>query len=106
MGGLATAQPTEQAEDAVHAEERQGDDEEARHGSTAHCHLDGLDERSNPALLRLGQALGVALPEVRKVPPASQLFFPGDRARFAREDGRNAVRFRRSRRSCPAGGAG
>src|SRR5207237_7195270 len=36
-------------------------------------------------LLRLGQALGVALPEVRKVPPASQLFFPGDRARFARE---------------------
>src|SRR5438105_8366238 len=33
-------------------------------------YLDGLDERSNPALRRLSETLGVALPEVRKVPPA------------------------------------
>ena len=44
MGRLATGQPAEEGEDAVDAEQRQGDDEEAGDGAAAHRDLDRLDE--------------------------------------------------------------
>ncbi|HKF78900.1 MAG TPA: glycosyltransferase, partial [Candidatus Dormibacteraeota bacterium] len=48
-------------------------------------YLDALDQGSNPALLELGTALGVALPEVRSAPAARQLLFPQEQSGFARE---------------------
>ena len=48
-------------------------------------YLDALDEQSNPVLRRLGEALDVALPQVRRASTAGDLLFPGDRAAFARE---------------------
>ncbi|HSR24288.1 MAG TPA: glycosyltransferase, partial [Candidatus Eisenbacteria bacterium] len=48
-------------------------------------YLDGLDDRSNPALRHLGEVLGVTLPEVRIAPFARHLLFPGERSAFARE---------------------
>jgi O-antigen/teichoic acid export membrane protein/glycosyltransferase involved in cell wall biosynthesis len=48
-------------------------------------YLDALDERSNEALARLGEALGIGLPEVRRAPPARHLLLAGDRVEFARE---------------------
>jgi O-antigen/teichoic acid export membrane protein/glycosyltransferase involved in cell wall biosynthesis len=48
-------------------------------------YLDGLDERSNEALARLGTALGVALPEVRRAAPARRLLLASDRIEFGRE---------------------
>ena len=44
MRRLPARQPAEQGEDAVHAEQRQGDDEEAGDGAAAHRDLDRLDE--------------------------------------------------------------
>jgi len=46
MGGLSSAEPAEQAEDPVHAEEGQGDDEEPGNRSAAHRDLNGLNEAS------------------------------------------------------------
>src|SRR5262249_13492498 len=48
-------------------------------------YVDGLDEQSNPALRQLGEALDVALPQVRRASTARRLLFPGDRGAFARE---------------------
>jgi hypothetical protein len=48
-------------------------------------YLDGLDERSNEALARLGRALGVALPAVRRAPPARRLLLASEQVEFARE---------------------
>src|SRR5215210_5910588 len=43
---LAAAEPAVRREDAPHAEERQRDDEEPGHRTTAHRDLNGLDERA------------------------------------------------------------
>jgi hypothetical protein len=47
--------------------------------------VDGLDERSSPSLGRLGDALGVGLPEVWRAAQARHLLFPADGAGFAGE---------------------
>ncbi|HYW27761.1 MAG TPA: O-antigen ligase family protein [Terriglobales bacterium] len=48
-------------------------------------YLDGLDERSNEAIARLGRSLGVALPEVRRAPGARSLLLASEQVEFARE---------------------
>lgn len=47
--------------------------------------LEGLEEQSNPTLRRFGEALGVALPHVRKAATARHLLFPSECVGFARE---------------------
>ena len=48
-------------------------------------YLDGLDEQSNSVLRRFGEALNVALPQVRRASTAHSLLFSRERGAFARE---------------------
>ena len=54
-------------------------------GQGGTVYLDGLDERSNEAIARLGRSLGVALPEVRRAAPARRLLLASEQVEFARE---------------------
>jgi O-antigen/teichoic acid export membrane protein len=65
--------------------------EPARHGLAAYVRqggtllVDGLDERSGPALRELAARLDFPAPEVRAAPAAGHLLLPGRRAELGRE---------------------